>query len=212
MQILTKVPKINNLVTDNNSPKGIFWDMDGTLCNTEEIHANALLEILKSNHPEQEFSTERLQKEGIGLTDSMVFDYYQKKGLLKTLSLTQFLERKNTTFINLLKEVQLESIFKPSVLKLLKEISKSKIKLALVTSSEKIVTYNILDKLKIRDLFDCIITKDDTDKNKPNPAPYMRALKDLSLLPEEALIFEDSKVGIKAAQRAQIKYYQVKWY
>ena len=47
--------------------------------------------------------------------------------------------------------------------------------------------------------FDCIISNEDVKRSKPDPEMYIKAMKKLSLEPEECLIVEDNINGIRAA-------------
>lgn len=68
----------------------------------------------------------------------------------------------------------------------------------------------ILNKLKIKEFFDIIVTNNTNVKPKPSAEPYKYAISFLKLKKENCLILEDSLVGILAAQRSGAKYYRVK--
>jgi beta-phosphoglucomutase-like phosphatase (HAD superfamily) len=51
-------------------------------------------------------------------------------------------------------------------------------------------------------MFDLIITEVDTEKHKPDPAPYLKALEMLSSDPNSTIVIEDSPNGIISAKRA----------
>lgn len=53
-------------------------------------------------------------------------------------------------------------------------------------------------------LFERVFTLEDYPKAKPDPAPYLTALKALNLKPEECLVVEDTKRGLVAARAAGI--------
>ena len=42
-------------------------------------------------------------------------------------------------------------------------------------------------------------------KKKPSPDLYQLVLKEMNLMPEECLAFEDSRIGLVSAKRANIK-------
>lgn len=59
-------------------------------------------------------------------------------------------------------------------------------------------------------MFDIIICGEDVSKGKPNPEVYETALKKLNISSNEALVFEDSEIGMKAAENANINYVKIK--
>ena len=76
--------------------------------------------------------------------------------------------------------------------------------MGLVTASQREVTNMILENLKVKDIFDVIVTSDDVEKSKPNPDPYILAMRRLNLSPYEVFAIEDSIYGILSAKRAGI--------
>lgn len=54
------------------------------------------------------------------------------------------------------------------------------------------------------EMFDAIITGEDVTNGKPNPEVYYRAMEKLNCTSDSVLVFEDSEIGISAAQNAGI--------
>jgi beta-phosphoglucomutase len=69
------------------------------------------------------------------------------------------------------------------------------------TNSTRDTLNLILEKLMLGDLFDVTLSNEDA-KPKPDPDIYLRAMEILEVKPSETLIFEDSPVGIEAAQKS----------
>jgi putative hydrolase of the HAD superfamily len=61
-----------------------------------------------------------------------------------------------------------------------------------------------LQRLGIFDRFDHIICIDDVTRSKPSPELFLLALSKLKLSADQAIIFEDSPNGVKAANAAGI--------
>ena len=55
------------------------------------------------------------------------------------------------------------------------------------------------------ELFSFISTGDLVKKKKPSPDLYQLVLAEMNLMPEECLAFEDSRIGLVSAKRANIK-------
>lgn len=77
-------------------------------------------------------------------------------------------------------------------------------KIALVTTAKKNNAMAVLGHHDIQDCFDYIVTAEDVSVSKPSPECYLRALQLCNVKPLEALAFEDSEPGAKAAEQAGI--------
>ena len=74
--------------------------------------------------------------------------------------------------------------------------------IGLASSSESNWVLPHLEKYNILDYFDVISTVDNVDLPKPDPALYNRTISLLNIKPSEAIAFEDSYNGLKAAKEA----------
>ena len=54
------------------------------------------------------------------------------------------------------------------------------------------------------DVFSFISTRDLVEKKKPSPDLYELVLEEMNLMPDECLAFEDSRIGLVSAKRANI--------
>lgn len=78
-----------------------------------------------------------------------------------------------------------------------------------VTSSQRQNVESLISELGLR--FDYIITASEySGPLKPNPGIYLRAMKDLNVLPDECIGFEDSEPGLAALNSAGIFAINVK--
>lgn len=73
---------------------------------------------------------------------------------------------------------------------------------AVVTSSGRASAHHKLGLVGLSEHFAEIITLDDVTEAKPAPAPYLLAAERLGVLPARCLVFEDSEAGAEAAHRA----------
>tara|TARA_Y100000768_G_C23991489_1_gene694035 strand:+ start:21644 stop:22291 length:648 start_codon:yes stop_codon:yes gene_type:complete len=207
-----QVPKITDLKQLNSKLRACFWDMDGTLINTERLHAQAAHSLLSQLIPAFSMQVDELEEKFYGETESFVYSFFKQKGFLGDMDLNQFLEQKNRSFLGLISQCQAQEMISPDVLQLLRDLKKEKILLALVTSSEREITYPLLEQLELTSTFDIILTRQDTPKNKPHPLPYLTALEKLKLNVGDALILEDSPAGLAAAHASGIRYLKANWY
>jgi beta-phosphoglucomutase len=54
-------------------------------------------------------------------------------------------------------------------------------------------------------LFDVIVDGNDVSKSKPNPEVFIKAAKQMNLLPKNCVVVEDAPAGIIAALSANMK-------
>ena len=83
-------------------------------------------------------------------------------------------------------------------------------KAALVTTASRQNTYDILKQYNIFDIFDLILTQEDITKSKPDPEGFLKAMSKYNVKAQECLIFEDSNVGIEAAEKTGATVFVVK--
>lgn len=87
----------------------------------------------------------------------------------------------------------------PGVRTLLSAARHADMRTALISgSSRRWITLH-LQRLRLADEFDVVVTRDDTASGKPDPAPYLLALDRLAVAPNGAVAIEDSPIGLAAA-------------
>jgi HAD superfamily hydrolase (TIGR01509 family) len=93
----------------------------------------------------------------------------------------------------------------PNALELLKECKKAGIKIALVTASSRDLMTIVLKRFP-QGTFDIVVSGDDVEKSKPDPAPYLLAAKQLSVDISKCVVIEDSLTGVESglASGAQV--------
>lgn len=86
------------------------------------------------------------------------------------------------------------------------------LKLAIVTTTKRAnvdiysdVNERIRSRIHLRDYFSVVVTMEDVEHIKPDPEGYLTALKRLGVAPEDALVVEDSRVGVTAAAAAGLR-------
>ena len=88
----------------------------------------------------------------------------------------------------------------------LTEAKRLNLRLAVASSSTHQWVDTHLARLDLIQFFDKIICSDDVPpgRTKPNPDLFLKALEQLQVHASEAIIFEDSPNGVKAANRAGV--------
>lgn len=92
----------------------------------------------------------------------------------------------------------------PGVLSTIEAAQRLNLRLAVASSSSAAWVNWCLDSFQLRPYFDVVVTSDDVDVVKPDPALYLLALERLGCAASEAIALEDSPNGALAALRAGI--------
>jgi HAD superfamily hydrolase (TIGR01509 family) len=179
-----------------NNIRAIFLDLDGTLVNSIEIYMKSWEEVFEKLRIKEKIDM------GFGKGEpplEVIKHYYEKYAKKHGIKYEEFVKLRNETIKKNIKDVKLN----PGAKEFL-DFARSRYKLALVTSSEKWVVEEIINKLNLKNYFDLIVTLDDIKNPKPSPEPYQFAMKKLNLLPNECLAIEDSVYGVISAKSAGI--------
>ena len=59
--------------------------------------------------------------------------------------------------------------------------------------------------MKIKNVFDTLITAEDSEQGNPDPSSFMATLDKIKISPSEALIVENAPLGVEAANKAGIQ-------
>jgi beta-phosphoglucomutase-like phosphatase (HAD superfamily) len=75
----------------------------------------------------------------------------------------------------------------------------------LATSSRPYKYGNLLKHFGLEEPFDVIVTGQDVERAKPDPAIFLLTAKKLDVEPKECVVFEDTTHGVIAAKEAGMK-------
>lgn len=213
MEILKTFPTLTALRTAQPHLRAILFDMDGTLFQTEEIHADVLRMMARDWRILPPFPASELENRLKGMADRQVLELARHwPGFPQEMDENKFITEKNQRLLELIPQIPLHKWCAPQMKDFLIESSQSDIVLAVVTSSERVITDQLLKASGLRDYFQLVITLQDVTHPKPHPAPYLQAMLALSVGPRETLIFEDSKPGLEAAQKAGARVIEAQWW
>ncbi|WP_067823039.1 HAD family hydrolase [Nocardia inohanensis] len=117
--------------------------------------------------------------------------------------LDDFFHRHETVIARLVDDGRLTT--KPGVSELLDELDRRGIPRAIATSSGRDRTRHHLRAAGLAGRFDAIVTRQDVQRGKPHPEPYLTATAALGADPEFTLACEDSPNGLRAAHAAGLR-------
>lgn len=98
-----------------------------------------------------------------------------------------------------------EGLLKPGVVELLQYLREKGLKLAVATSTRRARAMRLLTRNGLLNWFDAVVCGDEVERGKPDPAIFLLACEKLGVAPDEAVIFEDSANGLRAASAAGIR-------
>jgi beta-phosphoglucomutase len=180
--------------------KGLFFDLDGTLCDTDEANFVAYQKALLEE-------SLNFSKADFDVVNGHRFDHWPKmlgwsvpdEILLKVAERKKVyyadnvhLMRPNSHLINFLKAMR---PYHTTVL---------------LSTAKRVNAANVIKAAELDGLFDHMIFGDEIANPKPKPDVYLKGLELSGLKAEEVVAFEDSAAGLAAAASAGVRVIKVK--
>lgn len=171
--------------------RGVIFDFDGVLIDSEPLHLRAFQEILPAfgrRLTEQEYYAQYIV-------------YSDREVLERLLPAGETLEAALVA-----KERRYRELVEAGVpvfqdgLTLLSQTDGWQVGLA--TGSLRPEVERILRSLGIRERFGTIVTREDCRNGKPDPEPFLLAARALGLAPHRCVVIEDTPGGVQAAKAA----------
>jgi HAD superfamily hydrolase (TIGR01509 family) len=177
--------------------EAILWDNDGILVDTEEMFFAATRDALARAGIE----LTRAQYVRFSLTSGhSAFDRLEAEGWSSERVLALRHER------DLAYAALLGSGCRPmdGVVETLEKL-KGRARMAIVTTSLR-KHFDIAHQAgELRPYFELVLAREDYDRSKPHPEPYLTALRRLDVRAEQCLVVEDSARGLQSALAAGLR-------
>ncbi len=177
--------------------RALVFDLDGTLIDSMPYHIRAWQQVALEHDGfvvEPQFIYER----GGFSSPNIVRDLI--KAGCKVPSVDAFVKRKVELYRAHMAEVPVFD----QVLTILKEARNRGSKIGIGTGTQRINAVDILKQHGLSELIDVIVSGDDVTRHKPEPDTFLKALEQVQVAPEDALIVEDGLPGIQAAAAGHI--------
>jgi HAD superfamily hydrolase (TIGR01509 family) len=178
--------------------KGIIFDFDGLICDTETPEVRAWEALFLENGLVFPFD---LYQETIGAVhnDQTPFIFLEEM-LHHKIDRAEYLKK----FISFRNQLIDKEPLRPGILDYLQQAQYLKLKIGLASSSPLSWIDYHLKRLSISDFFGCIKTFNDVSKRKPDPELFIKSIACMELAPGEIVAMEDSVNGVEAAKKAGI--------
>ncbi|SCA57869.1 HAD-superfamily hydrolase subfamily IA, variant 3 [Candidatus Terasakiella magnetica] len=181
--------------------RGLFLDLDGTLCDSVTGLKKAYLGFLDT------FGVRGTDQEFQSLNGPPLLE------VVKTLKHTHQLpgELPDLYDYYVEKTVIAHASSQPArgAKTVLEKAKEKDYLIALVTSSKQDQAEHWLEQFNLSGYFSCVIGGDMVAKGKPDPLPYTTALEKLSVEAAHSYAVEDSEQGASAALKAEIPTYLI---
>ena len=184
------------MTNKNPKIKAIFFDLDGCLLSTKEIHYEALNAALRKIDEKYVITKEEHLTTFDGLpTMSKLKMLGDLKGLpfMHHQSIFIYKQQETVNAIN--------SLIKPDerLIQIFKQLKKDGLIIYVCTNSIRETAKLMVLRLGLTEFVDIIITNEDVKNPKPHPEIYLNAMIKAGVKPSESLIIEDSIHGRQAA-------------
>jgi len=179
------------------TPKAVFWDMDGTLVDSEPLHAAALAAAMRSEGlaPPADLH-ERALGQSAAHIHAMMRDEF---GL--GLSFADWIERKYSHYLAGLSNLGP----RPGALEIYRQLRARGIAQAVVSNSDRMVVDANLAAVGLVYPGMKTVSRNDVREGKPHAEPFLRAAWLVGVEPADAAVVEDSAIGAAAGLAAGMK-------
>jgi HAD superfamily hydrolase (TIGR01509 family) len=173
--------------------KAYLFDCDGTIADSMPLHYVAWKKALGEWNCE--FDQELFYAWG-GMPVAEIISTLNRNHGLK-MPVEAVSRRKENFYFELLSQLQPV----PEVLEVI-EAGHGKLPFAVVSGSTRDSVTASLVSLNLLDRFETLVCAGDYKESKPHPEAFLLAASRLGVVPEACLVFEDTEMGIQAADNA----------
>jgi HAD superfamily hydrolase (TIGR01509 family) len=183
--------------------RGVILDVDGTLVDSNEAHAQAWLTAMRKHGFKVE--AERVRKLiGMGgdnlLPEAISVEAESDLG-----------EKLSDQRASVFQDEYLPHLKAfPQVRALLERMAERGLRLVVASSAQADELEPLLDLARVADLIEQQTSSSDADNSKPNPDIVQAALDQLGLAPHETLMLGDSPYDVEAAAKAGVRVVAVR--
>ena len=180
-------------------PRGVVFDLDGTLTDNMACHAEAFALFLE-RHGLPEL-TMAMRERIDGKRNAEIFPILFGREV--TAEETRLFEDEKEGAYRELSRDRLHPI--DGLLSLLDRLEARNIGVAVATSAPEKNVVHTLEAIGLADRLSLVVRSDSVPRGKPHPDVFLYAAERLGVPPDACLAFEDAPVGVTAARRAGMR-------
>lgn len=194
--------RMNHDETKHHDPTvGLIFDCDGTLADTMPLHFIAWRDALRKY--ELDFDENRFYSMAGQPTVKIVRILLNEQS--RTGDPEAIAREKELAFLNILHQVQ---PIQPVV-----EIAqryRDTNRMGVGSGSDRGVVLSVLRHIGLDGFFDAVVGAEDTEHHKPEPDVFLEVARRIAVPPERCRVYEDADLGIEAARRAGMTWFDVR--
>ena len=186
---------------NNFELKGIVFDCDGTLADTMPLHWRAW-QLITQKH-DLHFPIDRFYSLGGVPSRDILKMLAQEQG--KTIDHIAVAHEKENAYLPLMSEVE--------PIHAVVDIAKAnhgKIPMAVASGGTQPIILAVLEHLKLRHLFDAVVTSEMVKNQKPAPDIFLEAARRIGVDPKFCRGYEDTDLGMQAIRSAGMEAVDVR--
>ena len=193
---------MEHCIIDIGRFRAVLFDMDGVVTDTMPIHLKAWQEAFRPYGVEVSCMDVYLREGMTSRAMAGAIATEKDKGL-SAEALDKITEDKGRIFDREAGALARTFDCVPETLHMLRN---NGIKTALITGSSARAVSKVLKLTRIEQLFDVIVTGDDTSKGKPDPEPYLLGMARLEVSRINCVVVENAPLGLQSARAAGAEY------
>jgi beta-phosphoglucomutase-like phosphatase (HAD superfamily) len=183
--------------------KGLILDFDGTLVDSMGIHQKAWQVSIESLGGKFPLTMDEYFNMGGTSTFDVAKLFLEKNNLSHDPQ--ELVRRKESHFSNTIHKVHpIDCVLQHA----LNQKSKG-VQLSIASGSSYDLILAVLHHLDLAEHFPHVLTPRDVKRSKPAPDLFLLSAERMGLTPQECLVFEDSPLGIQAAEAAGMAWVHV---
>lgn len=179
-------------------PLAVFFDFDGVIADTENIHVAAWQRTLAALGWE---ASDELCARAVEVDDRAFLAEVFAKRKVEGGDVEGWVRRKQELTVTLLSH---SPRLYPGIPELVEGL-RGRVRLAVVSTTWRENIATVLEASALADAFEAIVGKEDVSAVKPDPECYRLALERVGVAPEAAVALEDSPSGLSAARGAGVR-------
>lgn len=174
-------------------PRGLIFDCDGTLADTMPLHWRAW-QIIAHRH-NLHFPEDRFYALGGVPSRDILKMLAEEQG--HSLDYIAVAHEKENAYLPLMAEIEpIHAVVEVA------QANFGKIPMAVASGGTQAVIAQVLEHLKIRHLFNAVVTSEMVKKQKPAPDIFLEAARRIGVKPQFCRAYEDTDLGLQAIRSA----------